>query len=367
MTFSSPPTADDLHRLLDMLYPDPPIVDILTLADFKYRYQFSRLGAGAVASLERAQRITRAVGDYDQMGLSEFHSGLIYLHECQFLGAGQYFAEARRYWEFANRQTAVCLAHFACGAAHHHAFHYDHALTRYGQVEKGLNQFPADGLVFQDGSFRAALRECLAANRQDVLRRMRAQEEGDSTAEESGRLQTTSPPIVRMGRDDANAGAPPLSIPFAPTPIPDHTNQNELLIWYQAVERRDERVFLPDIRVNTWFLVDKRLDLYDVQPGDLVIVDNGAVAGSIGLAPRPGRATGRRPQRIHLGEVKSPDQIRFMRDRRTGKITFAPSVANEVADKGKVSLGPMTETPLYVDQIVGIVIGVWGNVIVRLA
>ena len=105
-----PPSAEVLQELVEHLYPEPSVVDVLTLDQFVFRYKFSGLGATAVADMERAQRITRSVGDHGQIGLAEYHIGLIYLHWGQFLGAIKYFDDALRHWQFVKNDSASSLA-----------------------------------------------------------------------------------------------------------------------------------------------------------------------------------------------------------------------------------------------------------------
>ena len=83
-----------LTELLEWLYPDPS-PDIFTVRDYRNRYPFTRLGALATGDIDRYRRINRAIGNHVQLGLCEYHVGLIYLHEGDFRGAVQQFDLAR--------------------------------------------------------------------------------------------------------------------------------------------------------------------------------------------------------------------------------------------------------------------------------
>lgn len=398
----APPSPEDLEGLLEMLYPDPPLVDILTLTDFRYRYRFSGLGAGAVAAIERAQRITRAIGNYDQMGLSEFHNGLIYLYERQYLGALPYFAEARRYWDFENQAPAVCLAHFAQGIAQHGAFHFERALSHYGKVEKCMAQFPVDDATGDLGAFWRTLQAQVLASRQDLLRQVRNFAEGAEADEPIRRLTLASeplsppadgeqptpvitatparrpspPPAIHTPASRPSADlpiinlpvgtTPPLDFPIGPedatepdlkpaaatavpnTPIPDHQITGGHLVWMKPDPANwpEVQAFLPDIRADAYILVDKRIENYVYRHNDLVIVDDDEGSGIVPVQPQQPLTATRYPLPIYLGKIEEPPPARSQ-------------VAGPAAPKGSIKLSPDTERPLYAQDIIGIVVGIW--------
>jgi len=401
------PTAEDLEVLLEMLYPELPLVDILTLSDFKFRYRFSGLGVGAVTAIERAQRITRAIGNYDQMGLSEFHNGLIYLHERQFLGALPYFAEARRYWDFENRAPAVCLAHFAQGVAQHGAYHFERALSHYGKVEKCMAQFPVDDATGELGAFWRALQARLVSSRESVRRQLRNLEEGigldgparhiavtpepppapiispleDNTphpllppaptplapmpparrpSSSSSAVPPAGVPIIRL----LGGTTPPLetqadsegetAVPRAPTPIPSHQNTDGHLIWMRPdpADWPEVHAFLPDIRADAYILVDRRINAYAFRHNDLVIVDDDEGAGIVPVQPQQSPTATRYPSPIFLGKIEEPPLA-----------SGTPS--GPAAPKGTVKLSPDSERPLFAEDIIGIVVGIWFGIDVQ--
>ncbi|MEJ2750416.1 MAG: hypothetical protein P8183_21285, partial [Anaerolineae bacterium] len=73
---ASPESVILLSELLAHLYPEPG-PDILTLDDFKRRYRLTGLGPLAIGAIQQAQRINREAGRFNEMGLCEFHVGLI--------------------------------------------------------------------------------------------------------------------------------------------------------------------------------------------------------------------------------------------------------------------------------------------------
>ncbi|MBK7178409.1 MAG: hypothetical protein IPH82_14705 [Chloroflexi bacterium] len=391
------PSAEELEGLLEMLYPDPPLVDIITLTEFKFRYRFSGLGVGAVAAMERAQRITRAIGNYDQMGLSEFYNGLIYLHDGQFLGAWPCFAEARRYWDFDNRATAVCLAQFAQGVAQHGAFHYELALNHYGKADRCMARFPIDDVTGEQGPFWRALRTLLAASRQSAIRQLRLIDEGPDSSAANRRIILDKPPVPPPSpppteEDESTAVMPPpeqqpaprpastpavdlpifklsstgakpvneqvrarsedieeeTAVPFIP--IPGHDNHSPYLIWMKPEPSSWEEVqaFLPDIHAEDYILVDRDIENYIFKPGDLIIVDNKQGAGSVPVEPQQPPLATRFPAPIYLGKIERPPDA---------PIVDGPEAANTANGRVRVSL--QDERPLYAEDIIGIVVGIW--------
>ncbi|MCA9872341.1 MAG: hypothetical protein KC441_01765 [Anaerolineales bacterium] len=413
------PVAEDLEGLLEMLYPDPPLVDILTLSDFKFRYRFSGLGAGAVAAIERAQRVTRAIGNYDQMGLSEFHNGLIYLHERQFLGALSYFAEARRYWDFENRGPAVCLAYFAQGIARQGAYHFERALSLYGKVDRCMSQFPVDDAAGEWGAFWPALQARLAACRESLLQQMRAMEDGADVEQQLRRLTLSSeppssspPPAATILASDGEQPTPPMTpaqrqrpspppsitpavshlvtadlpiinlaaaaspsktqidmeAPTEPqsadgetavlnTPIPDHQNGGRHLIWMKPdpTSLQGMQVLFPNIPIDAYILVDRRRENCEFRPGDLVIVNDPEGAGVVPVLTEQSPVAPRYPTPIFLGKVENPPILH----------TGDGASAGDDPGNGRVKLSPDQERPLFFEDIIGIVIGIWFGIDVQ--
>lgn len=371
-----------LQALLEMLFPEPPLVDILTLNSFTFGYRFSGLGPRAVADIERAQRVTRSSGDYSQMGLSEFYAGLIYLHEGQFLGAAQYFAEARRYWTFGGSATAVCLTHLAQGIAQQESYHYEPALSRYGQAERCLRRFPLGDTLGRDATFVAECRALLAECRTELNRRMQTMDvDGDGAAHhislrpteaaapaEEAATVAEGPPAPPPPRDERPPAAPPVvnirAQPTQPTPVandewtepeislapvPGHQATDPHLVWYKVdpADDFDVRAWRSDLSADAYVLVDTRIERYAFQPKDLVVVNSDQAVGQIPVRP----TLALRQQflvPIFLGVVEKPPPNG--RDAQTDE------------GAGSVKLSPDTETPLYAEDIIGIVVGIWAGI-----
>lgn len=400
-----PLSAEDLEDLVEQLYPEPGVVDILTLDQFIFRYKFSGLGATAVADMERAQRITRTVGDHRQIGLAEFHIGLIYLHWGQFLGAIKYFDDAQRHWRFAKHDQAVSLAQFAQGVAQHHAFHYETALANYGKVQHTLTKIevPQNGTAPPTG-FLADIKSNLAVCREDVVQKIRTLGQGEPTAfhvpltdeQDTIASSTENQPTRETAVSDppATPSSPPHDIasrwPPAPmpisnlpvivdddetkpdhdiigtetavvpailgkSPIPQHANQSNYYVWYRVIDRDDLEEFLPNIQSDTALLVDTRTDLYSCSEGDLVIVDQADAEGSIPLKPQ--LEVERTPINFFLAEVD--EQFSFERDVETGEIKFK---SDHPAEDAKVKItANQADFPIYAEEIIGIVIGIWSK------
>jgi hypothetical protein len=392
------PTAAELQQLVEHLYPEPGVVDILTLEQFKYRYRLSGLGATAVADMERAQRITRDTGDHEQIGLAEFHIGLIYLHWGQPHGAIPYFIDAQRHWTFARRRSAACLAQFAQGVAQQHAYQYEAALSSYGKAGRLLSRIEVNAPP-PATAFREAFRPCLARCRQGLVEKIRAFGEGEPAAfhlpprepeppigerptrhiPETDAVRTTdgrpaaplpqinmgvrretptppdSPPPNDTPPDDEPPSEPVPANGSPVSPIPGHPNGSAHLRWYGVVDRQDLEEFLPAIQAESMLLVDTRTDRYVCLPGDLVIVDQEEREGSIQVeSQQPSPQSPRR--RIYLAEVD--ERLSFTRS-EAGDIRFAPDKAEEI---GKIKLTPnQNDFPIYAEDIIGIVIGIWSN------
>jgi hypothetical protein len=376
------------------------VVDILTLDQFVFRYKFSGLGATAVADMERAQRITRSVGDHEQIGLAEFHIGLIYLYWGQFLGAIKYFDDALRHWRFAKQDPAVSLAQLAQGVCHHHAYHYENALANYGKVQRTLAKIEGNG-VAPPAVFLTELKSALQSCRSDVVMKIHTLGEGEPPvfrvripkaetpdAEDASDQPTretavpapdapsapppsTTPspsvPAPISNLPSPSTPQPPPAVPSDPeivgeepetavlalppilqkSPIPHHTNQSEHLVWYHVAER-DEEEFLPTIKTETTLLVDTRIDLYTCEAGDFVIVNQADGKGSIPVQPQQ-KSEDERFRRIsYVGEVDPQTETPFSRNVETGEIKLHVKLTAEPA-----------ESPIYAEDLLGVVIGIW--------
>ncbi|MCP5096679.1 MAG: hypothetical protein GY943_14090, partial [Chloroflexi bacterium] len=132
-------STESLYQLIELLFPDP-IPDILTLGDFETRYKLTKLGELATQAIEKSQRINHRRGNYQQIGLCEFHVGLIYFASNKYRAARQQFTLARQQWSFVDEPAADALSYFAEGVSHHFALQYELAMSKYSQARQRLSR-----------------------------------------------------------------------------------------------------------------------------------------------------------------------------------------------------------------------------------
>ncbi len=373
-----------LSDLLDLLYPPPLSPDIITREDVLTRYRLTGLGVPAITALQQAQRIVRTGKDYCQIGLCEFHIGLIYLYWQHCLAAAQQFAEARRQWLFADETASVCLTYFAEGQARHLALHYEPAMGCYLKAEQWLPRLrltpPSANLDEFIQNVISKLRES-----QEILRdKMWPPDEPERKAET---LPDQQPP-AELPRDESAATAPVPSKPEAPahpspqtaegaiplprlnivhepvTPelsaaefsslhdaplpfVPSETTEPASLVmpikeyykWFRVVNRQGDA--MPSIRKGTWLLVDTQVrDRYD--RNELILVgrdrdEEGAIQVKPYITQQPTY------KRIFLRRV--PPAGSFIID-ESGRVIFT-------ADIGQTLTPP--------DYVVGVVLSLWLN------
>jgi len=300
-----------LRDLLNLLYTEPWSLDIVTLDDVRLRYPYTRLGAPALAAIEQSRRILRGRAEYDQIGLGEFHAGLIFLDWEDCRAAAVRFAEARSPWSLAPDIAATCLAYFAQGVALCYASHLEAAMLQFGHVERLLNRPPTGMQARRFGALSEALRPHLKRF-QEILREKLWPPDRDFTAGATaggaspggreappgGTASDTVPPAdapipppvtiglnvvstlqgvavppgaAKQGRRARGAGVhatgrserlglvgrpfsqlpgAPESVPFGP--IPGHIVADDRYGWYHVSDKRDN--FLPFIMAGAWVL-----------------------------------------------------------------------------------------------------------------
>ena len=281
--------VNKLTELLEWLYPEPS-PDIFTVRDYRNRYPFTRLGRLATADIDRYQRINRAVGSHVQIGLCEYHIGLIYLHEGAFRGAVQAFDLARQQWSFVNEPVAVSLTYLGRAVAQQLADHYELAFVSVGKVTgwldrarfaepfPGWNDFHEQVLAYVAG-LQASLRKQL-----------------DSFP------QTPDPAPY----DTYNE-------PFMPD-----SNEFRNCKLYQVTSNEDQ--FIPEIEPGTWLIVNNATNIDAIEKDELVVIaKEESVRGAITL--RPPTPDTRFP-RIYLATVQLEGT--FTRDQYTGRVAFSP-------------------------------------------
>jgi hypothetical protein len=376
-----------LSDLLDLLYPPPLSPDIITREDVLTRYRLTGLGVPAITALQQAQRIVRTGKDYCQIGLCEFHIGLIYLYWQHCLAAAQQFAEARRQWLFADEAASVCLTYFAEGQARHLALHYEPAMSCYLKAEQWLPRLRLTPPSANLDEFIQNVTSKLRGSQEILRDRMWPPDEPERKAEP---LPEQQPP-AELPRDESAAAEPVPSTPETPAhpspqtkegaiplprlnivheqatpevspvdfsslhdvplPIPPRETAEptsfvlpikEYYKWYQ-VENRDGD-FLPFVREGAWILVDTRHYSGRYKPDDLVIIggNNEELKGNIPLRPYIPPAAFRR---IYLSRVQLPE-VPFTRDPQSGRVRLIYNTGQITMDNGNV---------------LGMVLGFWVN------
>lgn len=360
-----------LTELLEWLYPDPS-PDIFTVRDYRNRYPFTRLGPLATNDIDRYQRINRAIGSHVQIGLCEFHVGLIYLHEGDFRGAMQQFDHARHQWVFVNQSAAIALTHLARTVALRLAGHYESALVSAGKVAGWLDRARFAESVPQEGRFfekvlsyvselQAALRKLMSPPPETAVN-------GTATVDESS-SSPPGPPTSAMGAATAASPVPDLTTDAATRaddeietgasarppivnfdrtatpslPIPEHLLVDDRYAWY-LVESRPESDFLPEVKTGDWLLVDLEPgiteDLHDTEQ-PILIVKKENIGGTIRVRPLDPKA---RFQRIYLVTLADTPTGAFRVDEATGTVTFSHQ---------------MPEIGVARQEILGFVVGFW--------
>lgn len=364
-------TVQVLYELLDLLYPELPSPEIITLKDVQRRYPLTGLGSPAMTAIQQSQRIVRANGDYRQVGLCEFHVGLIYLYWGQCLGAEEQFAEARRQWSFANNEEAsVCLGYFAAGNAQHRIRHYEAAMSSYGKTEQWLSRVrwspPSEG----QEKFVEEIGKALAKVQEELREKLWPPDERESPprpqaeAQASRQNDTRPENVATAERDDtATTNQEPSSpretadsVPkpviaianshHSATPVPGHENSSEHYQWYQVINRDD--AFLSDIPEESWLLVDVEGNVEQPPASKLFLVgsDGNDIEGSVIVRPHNVTPPFSRIYLACLDPDSTVEGASFVRDMKTGKVKLLTA-------KGR--------PPILTDKILGSVVGVWLN------
>ena len=356
-----------LTDLLEWLHPDPS-PDIFTVRDYRNRYPFTRLGSLATADIDRYQRINRAIGNHVQMGLCDYHIGLIYLHEGAFRGAVTQFDQARQQWSFVDQSAAVALTHLARAVALQQAHHYESALVRAGKVAGwlararfakpvlGWQDFEAQTLVYV-AELQATLRQQMQAAPQTAAAQPDETAAGAEEAVAQPQTPAAAPDPEAETRPDGGivtaADTPlPISnmdrIPAPGIPIPGHRLIEDRYDWY-LVEVRPSSDFMPEINTGDWLLVDlePRLtrDLKDTEQ-PILVVKKEEIDGTIRVRPLEPKE---RFQRIYLVTLADSPTGSFWVDEATGTVSFSFEMAKIGIDR---------------TEILGVVVGFWRPMIV---
>jgi hypothetical protein len=126
------PTADDLKRLSDhlpLLIPDYALEIIRNMSAIPLTSQRWDM-------IRRQRNALRDNKDYLYIGLFDFHVGLLYLRQANYVEASDHFAEALHRWSLVPQRIFACLALFALGVTYAHNRLYGDAATICAQVRE---------------------------------------------------------------------------------------------------------------------------------------------------------------------------------------------------------------------------------------
>ncbi len=335
-----------LRDLLHLLYPDSDSLnpDILRWDDYERRYQFTELGPLAVAAIERAQRMTRAIGNFEDIGLCAFHIGLIYFHHQDYRGAAQQFLEARQQWSFVDKTAAVCLAYFAEGLGHQHAHAYETAVIRYGKAEKTIPRIQFEPSPNSRNQFIEDLQTAIHAaqeiSREALEEQTAVDDEPASDSEPPEKSETVSN-VETAVESNAPPSAITLPPPSYPSPIPGHTIDNDQHTWYRAHILRQDDLFPEAIKERAWLLVKHKTPNHNFKKGDLLVIGSADQDASVSLKPfQSDAATEHTFPRIYLARTESEGTFTM----EAGRAQFSSN---------------LKQTPFNYDDLLGHVVGLW--------
>ncbi len=305
-----------IERLLRLLFTEPLSLDIITVENVINRYPLTGLGAPALAAIEQSQRIVRARGDYEQVGLCEFHIGLIYFYWDDCRAAANQFAVARQPWSLVNDAPAMCLAHYAQGLGLYHSYHNEAAMLQFGRAERMLDR-PAIGAQAERlARLSAEMRPLLAIAQETLRESLWPREQQPAEVLQAGYLSVPATHPAGEGRPTGTrpaAAQPPASQPAvaqpesrlgmrrAPEPpadrpawvkrvpppisqlpeglslshasqgpVPGHVTTDDRFGWYVIADKKDE--FLPSMESGTWLLADREVDEHASSGREYVVV-----------------------------------------------------------------------------------------------
>ncbi len=368
-----------LRELLNILYPDPN-PEVFTFDSFEFRYGRLALHDGlnetAVHDIEQSQRINRALGDYGQSGLNEFHIGLIYLYQGECHAAEKQFDLAWRQWSFVHEPASQSLAHLGRGYAQDITLHYEAAMINFAKAWQGLGRVrlapPSDRQDF----FRKKIEQYIHEAQERLRQRMHAQPAGTTAQDNAFKAENdmitgpaehenTTPPESEYTAERAPQ-PPRTNLSDDPMPIDGHQKVDGRYRWY-IVEKRLADGDIPQIQQNDWLLVFMQPDQTDLAPTEeqpLVVVCQSESGGTIHLRPHPSEQTSQR-HRIYLRELTIKTGP-FVRNQETGDIFFPPAEQEFMGTfarnqaTGEMSI-PAAGQEEFVDltKIIGIVVGLW--------
>lgn len=359
-------SATVLNGLLGILFPDATSPDILTVEIVLDRYPNTQLGALAMTAMEQSRRITRARRDFKQMGLFEFHAGLIYLYWGDSRAASPQFAAARTQWSLAGEVPLGCLTHFAQGLALQHSYHLEAAMSQYGAADRCLTRNRAGARAEELVKLDKKLRPLLKKAQEAVQPELWPKEEGlpapppgaraAGAPETPGTTEQDAPepnPPESETEPPSSYQGPPVPPPFSKLgrnpdlertgPVPGHMPTDTHFAWYVVRHRHDR--LLADATEGTWILVDSRADsLAAVTEQQLVVIrSSNSELGSVLVQPQSGA---RAEHHYYLGYRNQPSTD----DEQTAEYPLF------LDDSGHA-------LPIPNVLLMGVVVGLWHHVI----
>lgn len=313
---NNPQTRVAVHRLqelLELLHPDPT-PDVFTLNSLQYRYKLhENMNLAAIRDIEQSQRINRALGDYRQSGLNEFHIGLIYLYWGECYAAEKQFEMSRRHWSMDHGQVAdLCLSLFGRGYAQGLAHHYETAMVSLGKAGRCLERMPQPTSVQMN--FYARMLPYLRGAQELFSEKMR-----QWPTEDVQRTQTHTASNWNF---------------------PDPHDFAEHCLWYEVEVKQDDSFV--NIGEETLLLVNGDVANHKYKQNELVVVvKNNVLGGSVSLRPLLSSAPF---QRIYLATTQF--EGRWTRD-VTGRVSLSPE---------------LKQIPVYHNEVLGIVVGFWQKI-----
>lgn len=306
-----------LDALLNMLYGRPESPDVITLDDVLFRYRLTELGQPAMTAIDQSRRMVRAIGDYEKIGLCEFHIGLIFLHWGDGRGAAQQFMAAQQQWSFTDHTAAVCLAYFAAGVAQRHVFEHEKAMRQFGKVKQLISRIPLAPITVA-GNFAESLREAVDAARAEIRDEM-----WPPTL--MGGQANIAPPQSRLGVSD------PASLPNLQL-----TEKNGRPHWFRVISPM--HLSETQITEGDWLLINTGPQTHDFFENELIVFTSEAIFDTgTWLTPQK---TGETTVRFYLAQTQF-----------SGKLTGQTIVS--------VKLNDDEVTSIESAAIIGPLAGIW--------
>ncbi len=344
-----------LQELLEILHPDPT-PDIFTLNSLQYRYKLhENMNLAAIRDIEQSQRINRALGDYRQSGLNEFHVGLIYLYWGECYAAEKQFEMAWRHWSMDHGQVAdMSLSLLGRGFAQGLGDHDEAAMVSFGKARRYLERMSQPTSVQMN--FYARIQPCLREAQEFFSAKMRQRppaevEPGqvepapEAESQPGPADEATTAAEAPQDSDESYEPPPPrTNLSDDPLPIDGHVKVDGRYRWY-LVERRQTDGFIPQIHSQDWLLVfmqPDQSDLAHTEEQPIVIVCQSGSGSTIHLRPHPSEQV-TQGYRIYLRESRG-EGWSFKRNPETGEIFLTPEGREDVVD---------------LEKIIGIVVGLW--------